>query len=96
MKSLFVYIMASKNNRVLYIGVTNNLRRRLTEHKERMNEGFTKRYNCHNLVYFEEHSPPMKTIQREKQLKKWNRDWKVELIEEKNPEWNDLSTDWFN
>ena len=86
----FVYIMASKKHGTLYIGVTGNLLRRVYEHKHDMVEGFTKRYGIHQLVYYEATSNNLGAIQREKQLKKWNRQWKIELIEEMNPEWSDL------
>ncbi len=87
-----MYILASQRNGTLYIGVTNNLERRVWEHKEGLVEGFTKNYNVHTLVYFEWFNDIQNAITREKQLKKWNRAWKLELIEKKNPEWIDLST----
>ncbi|MCD6543796.1 MAG: GIY-YIG nuclease family protein [Flavobacteriaceae bacterium] len=90
----FVYILASKKNGVLYIGVTNDLERRLFEHKTKMVKGFTSRYNVDKLVYFEEYSDINKAIKREKQLKKWNRQWKLDLIEKGNPEWKDLASEW--
>jgi putative endonuclease len=74
----------------LYIGVTSNLLKRITEHKSDILEGFTKRYRVHDLVYFEAHNDIRLAIQREKQLKKWNRKWKLELIEKNNPDWKDL------
>lgn len=86
----FVYILASKKNGTLYIGVTNDLLRRVDEHKRDMNEGFTKRYHVHRLVYFEAGEDISGAIWREKCLKKWNRKWKIRLIEETNPEWRDL------
>ena len=73
--------------------MTNNLKRRVEEHKEGLNEGFSKTYNTHNLIYFEEFFDVKKAIEREKQLKKWNRLWKEELIEKTNPEWRDLYND---
>jgi putative endonuclease len=87
-----VYILASKRNGTLYIGVTSNVLQRVWQHKNDMVEGFTKRYNVHRLVYYEQYTDMMEAILREKQLKKWNRAWKIELIERENPEWRDL---WF-
>jgi putative endonuclease len=84
-----VYILASKQNGTLYIGVTSGLTKRVWEHKNDAVDGFTKHYGVHRLVYYELHSD-MLAITREKQLKKWNRAWKVELIEKSNPEWKDL------
>lgn len=86
----FVYILASKKYGVLYAGVTNNLIRRVFEHKEGLAEGFTKKYHVKRLVYYETHSTPEEAILREKQIKIWKRSWKVRLIEEANPEWEDL------
>jgi len=91
----YVYILASKRNGTLYIGVTNNLERRLYEHKNNLVEGFTKKYSVHNLVYFEEVNDVNAALQREKQLKRWTRKWKIDLIEKENPDWCDLSSDWF-
>ncbi len=91
MNQYFVYILTNKSNKVLYIGVTNNIERRMYEHKNKMIDGFTKRYNLTKLVYFEETSDVRSTIEREKQLKNWHRDWKIKLINEFNPEWKDLS-----
>jgi putative endonuclease len=85
-----VYILASRRNGTLYIGVTSDLVKRAYEHKQDLVEGFTKRYGVHELVYFEMHEDMVAAITREKQLKKWNRAWKVELIEQRNPEWRDL------
>jgi len=85
-----VYILASQRNGTLYIGVTSDLVRRVWEHRNDLVDGFTKRYGVHRLVYFEQHSDMATAIQREKQLKKWNRAWKIELIEKTNPEWLDL------
>ncbi|MDD5011686.1 MAG: GIY-YIG nuclease family protein [Phycisphaerae bacterium] len=89
-KQYFVYILASKRNGTLYIGITNDLLKRVYEHKNNLIEGFTKKYNVHNLVYYEIHNDASVAITREKQLKKWNRPWKIELIENKNPDWKDL------
>lgn len=85
-----VYILASKRNGTLYIGVTSNLQKRAWEHKNDLVEGFTRRYGVHRLVYFELHEDMISAIRREKQMKKWNRAWKLELIERQNPRRNDL------
>ena len=85
-----VYILASKQNGTLYIGVTSELAKRAWTHKNDVIEGFTKRYGVHRLVYYEMHPDMTSAIVREKQLKKWNRAWKLELIESNNPKWNDL------
>jgi len=90
MKQYYVYILASKRNGTLYIGVTNDLIRRVYEHKNELIEGFTEKYGVHRLVYFEETSDIESAILREKRLKKWNRKWKLELIEKGNPNWEDL------
>jgi putative endonuclease len=89
-RRFYVYILASKRNGTLYIGMTNNLARRVWEHRQGLVGGFTKRYNVHLLVYAECYERPRDAIQREKQLKKWNRAWKIQLIESANPDWNDL------
>jgi len=89
----YVYILASKRNGTLYIGVTSNLIKRIYEYKNNFIEGFTKKYNIHNLVYYEMTEDVTSAIEREKQLKKWKRNWKIELIEKKNPEWKDLYFD---
>jgi putative endonuclease len=86
----YVYILASRIGGTLYIGVTNDLVRRVFEHKSKFVRGFTKKYDVSRLVYFEQYDDIQVAIQREKQLKKWNRAWKVRLIEEKNPNWDDL------
>jgi putative endonuclease len=85
-----VYILASKRNGTLYVGVTSDLKKRVWEHKNDLVEGFTKRYGVHQLVYYELHVEIMSAIRREKQIKKWNRSWKLELIERQNPDWRDL------
>ena len=90
----FVYILASKKNGVLYIGVTNDLEKRVLEHKNKIAKGFTSRYNVDKLMYFEKFTNINDAIKREKRLKKWNRQWKVNLIEERNPDWVDLSGEW--
>ncbi|MFA6512414.1 MAG: GIY-YIG nuclease family protein [Patescibacteria group bacterium] len=89
----FVYILTNKRNGTLYIGVTNNLERRMVEHKQRLVEGFSKKYELHQLVYFENTKSIEAAIWREKCLKKWYRKWKIRLIEEQNPEWMDLAED---
>lgn len=92
-KIYFVYMLASKPRGVLYIGFTGNLAARTSQHKEGVAEGFTKRYYVKLLVYYELFGDPVSGIKREKQLKKWNRDWKIQLIEKHNPEWFDLYVD---
>ena len=94
-KTYYTYILASKRNGTLYIGVTNNLERRIFEHKNGMIEGFTKKYEIKKLVYYEETDDISIAITREKQLKKWNGKWKIKLIEGENPCWDDLSRDWY-
>ncbi len=89
----YVYILASKKNGTLYIGVTNNLVRRIHEHKYELVQGFTKKYGVKNLVYFESTPDINSGIEREKQMKKWNREWKIKLIEKENPDWKDLYPD---
>ena len=88
-----VYILASKRNGTLYTGVTSDLVKRVYEHKNGLADGFTKKYRVHHLVYFELHEDMNAAISREKQIKKWNRAWKLELIETNNPEWKDLYED---
>jgi putative endonuclease len=90
MKQYFVYILASGRNGTLYIGVTSNLERRLLEHKNDLNPGFTAKYHTHDLVYFEAYETSEQAINREKNLKKWKRAWKLRLIEGVNPQWEDL------
>ena len=89
----YVYILASKRNGTLYIGVTNDLIRRVYEHKNDIVDGFTKKYQVHRLVYYEQTDDVYVAIQREKRMKKWNRQWKIELIEKTNPHWRDLYDD---
>jgi putative endonuclease len=89
----YVYILANKKQGTLYIGVTNDLIKRAFEHKNDLVEGFTKKYGVHQLVYFEQTNDITSAINREKQIKKWRRQWKIELIEEKNPDWKDLFLD---
>jgi putative endonuclease len=87
-----VYILASKRNGTLYIGVTSDLHKRVWEHQHDLVEGFSKRYRVHRLVYYELHEDMVSAITREKQMKKWNRAWKLKLIEGQNPNWTDLWT----
>ena len=89
----YVYILANQKNGTLYIGVTSDLIKRIYEHKNNFIEGFTRKYTIHNLVYFEATESIESAIMREKQLKKWNRAWKINLIEKNNPGWNDLYPD---
>jgi putative endonuclease len=93
MKDYFVYILASQKNGTLYIGVTNDLGWRVFEHKHGLVDGFTKKYKIHKLVYFEQTNDINSAIVREKQLKKWNRKWKIKLINKLNPAWRDLSVE---
>jgi len=86
-----VYILASRRNGTLYIGVTNSLQRRLAEHRDGIGSLLVKKYCIHRLVYVESYAQVEEAIAREKQLKRWKRDWKIELIERDNPEWRDLS-----
>jgi len=85
-----VYILASKRNGTLYVGVTSDLCKRLWEHKQNLVAGFTQKYRVHVLVYYELHADMLAAITREKQIKKWNRAWKIQLIERMNPDWRDL------
>jgi putative endonuclease len=87
----YAYILASRRHGTLYIGVTNNLQTRIEQHKIGLGSEFVKKYNVHRLVYVEPYENPEDAIRREKQLKKWNRDWKIQLIEQDNLEWRDLS-----
>ena len=89
----FVYILASKRNGTLYVGVTGNLANRIFEHKEDLRDGFTKEYGVHLLVWFEEYGDVQDAIVREKRIKKWRRAWKIEAIEKMNPAWKDLYSD---
>jgi putative endonuclease len=89
-RSYWVYILTSKVGGTLYIGVTGNLVKRIYEHRTEVVDGFTKEYGIHRLVYFEQHTDVEAAIRREKRLKKWNRAWKIRLIEETNPNWDDL------
>jgi putative endonuclease len=93
MKQFYVYIMTNKS-KTLYVGVTNNLQRRVYEHKNKMIKGFTSKYNITKVVYFEVFSDIESAIKREKQIKGWLRKKKIDLIESMNPDWNDLSEEW--
>ena len=90
MKQFYVYILSNKKNGTLYIGVTGDLVKRIYEHKNDLVEGFTKKYQVHNLVYFEQTTNVHAALMREKQIKKWNRQWKINLIEKDNPDWLDM------
>jgi len=90
MKSFYVYIMASDRNGTLYIGMTSDLPKRIAQHRQKIVDGFTSKYDVDILVWYERHEEASSAIEREKQLKKWNRIWKLRLIEESNPDWNDL------
>ena len=90
-EQFFVYILANRKHGTLYIGITNDLIRRVYEHKEKFVRGFTARHNVTKLVYFEIFEDPITAITREKRLKKWHREWKIQLIQSKNPEWVDLA-----
>ena len=95
MKEYFVYMLSNKYNNVLYIGVSNNIRRRVYEHKMKVLRGFTSQYNCKKLVWHERFNDINLAISREKQMKNWKRAWKNELIEKNNPNWSDLAERWF-
>ena len=90
MKYFYVYILASKRNGTLYTGSTDDLAKRVWEHKEKINKGFTSDYGVDRLVWFEPHDTREAAFMRERQIKEWKRAWKLELIEKENPEWNDL------
>ena len=89
----YVYILTNWNDKVIYVGITNDLKRRIHEHKWKLVEGFTKKYGVHRLVWYEATNDILGAIQREKQMKKWRRQWKINLIEKENPDWNDLYDD---
>ena len=90
MKNYYIYILASKKNGTLYIGITSNLIKRIQEHKNKTIKGFTEKYNVAKLVYYEQTEDVYSALAREKALKKWNREWKLKLIEKENPKWEDL------
>ncbi len=92
--SYFVYILTNRNNKVMYVGITNNLERRVIEHKQKLVMGFTKKYHVDKLVYYEETTDVNAAIAREKQLKGWLRAKKNLLVSSMNPDWHDLSEDW--
>ncbi len=94
MKDYYVYILASKKNGTLYIGFTDDLERRVGEHKGKSASGFTKKYGVDKLMYFEKHPSSFEAFKRERQLKRWKREWKIELNEKENKSWEDLSKDW--
>ena len=91
----YVYLLTNWNNKVMYVGVTNDLERRVSEHKNKLVEGFTEKYNVFKLVYFEETSDVMSALEREKEIKKWRREKKDALVLKDNAEWKDLSEGWF-
>ena len=93
MNNYYVYIITNKTNNVLYIGVTNNLERRVYEHKNKLIEGFTKKYNCEKLIWFEQSNNIESVIVKEKQMKTWKRQYKLNVINKMNSEWKDLSKD---
>ena len=93
MKTPCVYILASRQNGTLYVGVTSDIARRVWEHKSDAIDGFTKKYGIHILVYYEIHATMPDAILREKQMKRWNREWKIKLIQQLNPQWRDLYED---
>ena len=90
-KTFYVYILTNKYNNVMYVGVTNNLTRRLYEHKNELVDGFTKRYHVHKLVYYESTGDPVSAITREKEIKGWTRAKKNALVESKNPNWEEIT-----
>lgn len=92
-REYFVYILTSKYNGTLYIGVTSNLKKRVFEHKNKLVKGFTEKHDVHQLVYYEQVSDVYSALTREKQLKAWKRDWKIRIINEFNPGWKDLYDD---
>lgn len=96
MKFSYVYILTNKPFGTLYIRVTSNLERRIQEHKCKLVPGFTKEYDLNMLVYFETHEDINNAIQREKNMKRWYRDWKIDLINKHNPEWKDLALEWMD
>ena len=93
-KSYYVYLLTNWNNKVMYVGMTSNLTQRLYEHKNKRFKGFTAKYNVNKLVYFEETDDVWVAIEREKEIKKWRREKKNKLVEQSNPDWNDLTLEW--
>ncbi|MBS1653780.1 MAG: GIY-YIG nuclease family protein [Bacteroidetes bacterium] len=96
MQRFYVYIMSNYNRTVFYTGMTNDIIRRVAEHKEGEGYVFTSTYKCYFLLYYEEYTSVVNAIGREKQLKKWLRKWKIEMIQKENPEMKDLSADWYD
>ena len=94
MQEYFVYILSNITNTTLYVGMTNDLKRRLYEHQNKLLPGFTEKYHVNKLVYYEKTTDVNAAIQKEKNIKKWNRDWKLELIKKSNPMFKDLSLEW--
>jgi putative endonuclease len=94
-KKYYVYILTNKTNRVLYVGVTNNILKRVLQHKQKIHGGFTKRYNVTKLIHYEETEDVRFAILREKEIKGWLREKKMKLIKENNPEFEDLSQEWY-
>lgn len=93
MKNYYIYILTNENNHVIYVGMTSDLEKRILQHKQKLVKGFTEKYNVNKLVYYEETKDVMAAIEREKQIKKWRREKKNQLVEFLNPEWKDLSLD---
>jgi len=93
-KQYYVYLLTNWNNKVMYVGVTNNMERRIYEHKNKLIKGFTEKYNVNKLVYFEETQDVITAIAREKEIKKWRREKKNNLVNRINPTWKDLSSEW--
>jgi len=94
MKTYYTYILTHERNHLFYVGVTNNIERRISEHRKSTHGTHVGRYNITKLVYFEKHSDVRIAIRREKTIKKWKREWKINIITEQNPNWDDLSKDW--
>ena len=93
-KYYYVYLLTNWNNKVIYVGITNDLMRRVYEHKNKFVKGFTNKYNVYKLVYYEETTDVISAIEREKEIKKWRREKKNRLVEKMNPDWSDLSLEW--
>jgi putative endonuclease len=93
MSQFWVYVLANRRRGVLYTGVTNDLVRRVSEHRQKLVRGFTKTYGTTQLVYFEEHNSILEARARERSLKRWRREWKFDLVEQLNPDWRDLAED---
>ncbi len=95
MANFYVYFVTNKKDGTLYTGLSNELERRILEHKNKVVKGFTTKYNLDKLVYFEEYETYSEAFERERRLKRWKRQWKIELIEKMNPEWKDLTEGWY-